>query len=86
MEHYIIPVSASQPTAQFYQPSHPATFAPELDTPNQYPSPIDNSIPVGQDPLHQELVNAYGNSDIYAMHWLLDVDNIYGFGNSPGMY
>ncbi|CAH1114625.1 unnamed protein product [Psylliodes chrysocephalus] len=84
LEHYIIPVSASQPTAQFYQPSHPATFAPELDTPNQYPSPIDNSIPVGQDPLHQELVNAYGNSDIYAMHWLLDVDNIYGFGNSPG--
>ncbi|XP_057660921.1 exoglucanase B-like [Diorhabda carinulata] len=84
LEKYIIPVTASQPTNSFYNPSHPATYAAELDDPSQYPSQIDASVPVGQDPIFQELVNAYGTSDVYIMHWLLDVDNVYGFGNIPG--
>ncbi|CAG9859435.1 unnamed protein product [Phyllotreta striolata] len=84
LERYIIPVSASQPTNNFYTPNHPATFAEEKDQPNDYPSLIDSSVPVGEDPLHQELQSAYGTSDVYGMHWLLDVDNVYGFGNTPG--
>ncbi|CAG9829075.1 unnamed protein product [Diabrotica balteata] len=84
LEKYIIPPTGSQPTNSFYNPGHPATFIPEEDQPSQYPSQIDTSVSVGQDPLHQELVAAYGTSDIYAMHWLLDVDNVYGFGNTAG--
>ncbi|KAJ8976079.1 hypothetical protein NQ317_002192 [Molorchus minor] len=83
-EKYIIPTTADQPTNSFYNPSSPATFAPELDHPSEYPSAIDSGVPVGQDPLYQELVQAYGTAEIYGMHWLLDVDNVYGFGNSPG--
>ncbi|KAG5877778.1 hypothetical protein JTB14_003175 [Gonioctena quinquepunctata] len=84
MEEFTIPVHDSQPTNSNYNPSKPATYAPELDNPSEYPTPNDFNVPVGQDPLYQELVNAYGTSDIYAMHWITDVDNIYGFGNSPG--
>ncbi|KAJ8980324.1 hypothetical protein NQ317_008032 [Molorchus minor] len=84
MEKYIIPPTASQPSNSAYNPSKPATYAPELDHPSDYPSQLDTSVPVGQDPLFQELVDAYGTQEIYGMHWLLDVDNIYGFGNSPG--
>ncbi|KAJ8966045.1 hypothetical protein NQ317_018126, partial [Molorchus minor] len=83
-EKYIIPTTADQPTNSGYSPSKPATYAPELDQPSDYPSPIDSSVSVGQDPIYQELVSAYGSAEIYGMHWLLDVDNVYGFGNSPG--
>jgi hypothetical protein len=38
-------------------------------------------VSVGQDPLASELQSAYGSSDIYGMHWLLDVDNTYGYGH-----
>ncbi|KAG5877782.1 hypothetical protein JTB14_003179 [Gonioctena quinquepunctata] len=84
MEDYIIPVHASQATNQFYNPGKPATYSPELDWPNEYPSQMQFNVPVGQDPIYQELCDAYGTNDMYAMHWLLDVDNVYGFGNTPG--
>nr|BAE94321.1 active phase-associated protein II [Gastrophysa atrocyanea] len=84
MEEFMIPVHGSQPTNSGYNPSRPATYAAEHDTPNEYPSLVDSSVSVGQDPIYQELVSAYGTSDIYAMHWLTDVDNIYGFGNTQG--
>src|SRR5919198_922988 len=80
MERYIIPSHADQPTNSFYNPSSPATYAPENDLPSQYPSALDSSVPVGQDPLAGELQSTYGTPDIYGMHWLLDVDNRYGFG------
>ncbi|KAJ8961126.1 hypothetical protein NQ318_008803 [Aromia moschata] len=83
-EKYIIPTSADQPSNSNYNPSSPATYADEHDQPSDYPSLIDSSVPVGQDPIFQELVSAYGTEEIYGMHWLLDVDNVYGFGNSPG--
>ena len=38
----------------------------------------------GSDPIGAELKSTYGTSDIYGMHWLADVDNIYGFGATPG--
>jgi hypothetical protein len=81
MEQFIIPSHADQPTNSFYNASKPATYAPELDLPSQYPSPLDASVPVGQDPLAGELQSTYGTPDVYGMHWMLDVDNRYGFGH-----
>ncbi|RMB84228.1 glycoside hydrolase family 48 protein [Streptomyces shenzhenensis] len=84
METYMIPTHADQPTNSFYNASKPATYAPELDTPNEYPARLDTSIPVGSDPIAGELKSAYGTDDIYGMHWIQDVDNVYGYGNEPG--
>lgn len=52
-----------------YDPSNPGTSA---------------GITVGEDPIFNEIKEAYNTSDIYIMHWLSDVDNIYGFGNIQG--
>ncbi|MGR6973808.1 glycoside hydrolase family 48 protein [Streptomyces cynarae] len=84
MEKYMIPTHADQPTNSFYNASKPATYAPELDTPNEYPAKLDTSVPVGSDPIAGELKSAYGTDDVYGMHWLQDVDNVYGYGNEPG--
>ncbi len=84
MEKYMIPQQVDQPTNSFYDPSKPATYASEYNTPNKYPSALNSGVSVGRDPLAAELKSAYGTSDIYGMHWLADVDNIYGFGASPG--
>ncbi|WP_244938624.1 glycoside hydrolase family 48 protein [Actinomadura madurae] len=84
MEKYMIPTHADQPTNSFYRPSEPATYAAEHPLPSDYPSQIDGDIPVGQDPIASELKSAYGTDDVYGMHWLQDVDNVYGYGNTPG--
>ncbi|KAJ8950368.1 hypothetical protein NQ314_007905 [Rhamnusium bicolor] len=84
LEKYTIPTHEDQSSNSNYNPSSPATFAEEKDTPQEYPSKIDSDVSVGEDPIYQELVNAYGTSDIYGMHWLTDVDNVYGFGDTPG--
>ncbi|GAA1931386.1 glycoside hydrolase family 48 protein [Streptomyces sodiiphilus] len=84
METYMIPGPVDQPTNSFYDPSSPATYAAEHMDPSNYPSPINGDIPVGQDPLAAELSSTYGTDEIYGMHWLQDVDNVYGFGNAPG--
>jgi hypothetical protein len=79
-EKYIIPPHADQPTNSGYNASDPATYAPESDNQSDYPAKLDNAVPVGADPIAGELKTAYGTDDIYGMHWLLDVDNVYGFG------
>ena len=84
MEKYMIPQHADQPTNASYNPSKPATYAPEHPLPSDYPSQLDTSVSVGQDPLAAELSSTYGTSDIYGMQWIADVDNKYGFGDSPG--
>ncbi|WP_326755819.1 cellulose binding domain-containing protein [Streptomyces hirsutus] len=84
MERYMIPTHADQPTNSFYNASKPATYAPELDTPAQYPAPLDTGVSVGPDPIAAELRSTYGTDDVYGMHWLQDVDNTYGYGNEPG--
>ncbi|WP_327341671.1 glycoside hydrolase family 48 protein [Streptomyces europaeiscabiei] len=84
MEKFMIPTHADQPTNSFYSASKPATYGPEEDTPNQYPTALDPSVPVGSDPLAGELKSAYNTDDVYGMHWIQDVDNTYGFGNTPG--
>lgn len=80
LEEYAIPTHGDQPTNGAYNASRPATYAAEHDTPAGYPSSMDQSTPVGQDPLAAELRAAYGTADVYGMHWLLDVDNWYGYG------
>ncbi len=80
MERYIIPATADQPTNGFYNAGKPAAYAGEFPLPSNYPAPIQQQIPVGQDPISAELQAAYGTRDIYGMHWLLDVDNWYGYG------
>jgi hypothetical protein len=76
LEQFIIP---TQQTLN-YNPSSPATYAPEFAQPSQYPSPLSSSVTAGQDPLYSELQSTYGNAAMYSMHWLLDVDNVYGYG------
>ncbi|MFF7899493.1 glycoside hydrolase family 48 protein [Streptomyces sp. NPDC007920] len=84
MEKYMIPTHADQATNSFYTASKPATYAPEYDTPNEYPAKLDTGVSVGSDPIAGELKSAYGTDDIYGMHWIEDVDNVYGYGNTPG--
>jgi Glycosyl hydrolase family 48/Cellulose binding domain len=80
MEESIIPNSSQQPSTGGYNPADPATYAPEWPQPDNYPTPLDDTVTVGQDPLFNELRSTYGTNEIYGMHWLLDVDNVYGFG------
>lgn len=83
MEKYIIPTHANQTTGG-YNPNDPADYAPEADQPSLYPSQggkLDSTVKVGVDPLYNELVSTYGNADVYGMHWLEDVDNVYGFSS-----
>ncbi|WP_307815684.1 glycoside hydrolase family 48 protein [Streptomyces sp. 7-21] len=83
MEQYMIPSSEQQPTNSFYDPNSPATYAPEYNEPSSYPSALNPDVPVGEDPLADELAATYGTDDIYGMHWLQDVDNVYGYGDGP---
>ncbi|WP_442935227.1 glycoside hydrolase family 48 protein [Micromonospora sp. CPCC 206061] len=79
MERYIIPSE----TQGGYNPNDPADYAPEANRPDLYPQQggkLDSTVSVGQDPLYNELTQTYGNNRVYGMHWLLDVDNVYGFG------
>lgn len=78
---YIIPHGLDQAGMGTYNPSKPATLANEWKTADKYPSKLETTIPVGSDPISGELKSAYGSDEMYGMHWLLDVDNWYGFGN-----
>ena len=80
METFIIPGTKDQPTNDAYDPSDPATYIPESLEPGDYPMPLAEDVEVGEDPLADELSSTYGTDEIYGMHWLLDVDNIYGYG------
>ncbi|GAB3809626.1 glycoside hydrolase family 48 protein [Micromonospora zhanjiangensis] len=79
LEKYIIPSGSDYKTGG-YNASDPADYAPEKDYPDQYPVPFDSGVKAGSDPIYSELTSTYGNADVYGMHWLIDVDNVYGFG------
>ncbi|MFI6349008.1 glycoside hydrolase family 48 protein [Streptomyces sp. NPDC050560] len=81
IETYAIPPHSAQPTNDGYNASSPATYAAEYPEMSSYPSKLDSGVAVGQDPIAAELKSAYGTSDVYAMHWLLDVDDVYGYGS-----
>jgi hypothetical protein len=80
MEYYAIPRHEDQPTNDGYGAGKPATYSEEGNVPSDYPKPLVGSVQVGKDPIAEELRRAYGTSDVYGMHWLIDVDDFYGFG------
>lgn len=82
-ETYMIPTEEDQPNSSMskYNASKPATYAPEWQDPSKYPAVLDFNAAVGVDPISSDLVSTYGTNTIYGMHWLLDVDNWYGFGS-----
>ena len=80
MEDNMIPSATLQPTNSGYNASAPATYAPEHPLPSAYPSVLTSSVSVGTDPLASQLSSTYGNDNMYSMHWIIDTDNFYGFG------
>jgi hypothetical protein len=80
MEDVLIPSAADQANTGAYDPRKPATYVPEADRIAEYPVAMDPSVPVGPDPLYAELRATHGATDLYLMHWLLDVDDAYGYG------
>lgn len=81
IENYYIPTDEDQPGQKTYNPNSPATYAAEYPLPDYYPSELQFDVKVGQDPLYNELKNTYGKPQMYGMHWLIDVDNFYGYGS-----
>jgi len=80
LQDNMIPSSTLQPTNSGYNASAPATYAPEHPLPTAYPSVLTSSVSVGTDPLASQLAATYGNDNMYSMHWIIDTDNFYGFG------
>jgi uncharacterized membrane protein len=80
MEDNMIPSATLQPTNAGYNASSPATYAPEHPLPSAYPSVLTSSAATGNDPLASQLSATYGNDNMYSMHWIIDTDNFYGFG------
>lgn len=80
IENYYIPTDDDQPGQDGYDASSPATYAAEYDEPSKYPSQLQFSTAVGNDPLYDELVDTYDTTKVYGMHWLIDADNFYGYG------
>lgn len=79
----MIPNEQQQPSNSGYNAGSPATYASEYDNLRDYPSKLRPDIPVGNDPIYNDLSQTHGNR-VYGMHWLKDCDNFLGFGDSPG--
>ncbi len=80
MDKYMIPSAADQPNTSGAAGS-PAQYAPESPNITDYPTSLSTSVSVGSDPLYNELTATYGNSTVFGMQWLLDVNNWYGYGH-----
>ncbi|MDE6834836.1 MAG: hypothetical protein K2J39_11415, partial [Ruminococcus sp.] len=62
-----------------------ADSAPELDTPEEYPTHNEGGDAVN--PLYKAYSSQYGSDNgYYLMHWLADVDDWYGFGGGNGKF
>lgn len=82
IEKYFIPTDKDQPgQSSGYNVNSPATLANEYPLPDYYPAKLEFNSKVGVDPLYNELKNTYGKGQMYGMHWLIDVDNFYGYGS-----
>ncbi len=85
LESGMIPQQDEQPTNDGYQSYKPATFAAEHNDTNLYPSNMEQNVPVGNDPIANDIVSKQGNR-VYGMHWLKDLDDFYGFGGGKPTY
>lgn len=83
IESVYVPSATNQPIGT-YSASSPADYTPEGDTPSAYPRLGDSTAAKGTDGLYQELKTTYGNSQMYLMHWIIDVDGVYGYKNGDG--
>ncbi len=81
LEKYAVPSKKEQPNAGDFTLEAGAQFVPGAAALEEFPSEPNLGIKTGKDPLADQLNNAYGSYPIYAMHWILDVDNWYGYGN-----
>jgi len=79
MEKYIIPTHADQTASGTTLQA--GDLRAGVPAAQQLPSPLDTSVSVGSDPLYSELTSNLRQHRHYGMHWLLDVDNTYGFGH-----
>jgi len=80
-EQYYIPSDKDQPNLGDYDPNKCASFVPGGALPDDYPLPLNLNAPTGKDGIHAALKSAYGTDSMYLMHWILDVDNWYKYGN-----
>jgi len=80
IDKYMIPSVKDQPALISYKEGKPASYVPEFEDPSMTPAKIDYLVAVGYDPINAGLVEAHGYGQMYGMHWLLDVDNWYGYG------
>ncbi|KNY25635.1 glycoside hydrolase family 48 protein [Pseudobacteroides cellulosolvens] len=80
-EKYYIPSDKDQPNLGDYDQSKCASFVPGGAEPSDYPGQLNLNAPTGKDNLHAALKSAYGKDSMYLMHWILDVDNWYKYGN-----
>ena len=66
-----------------------ATYSPEWEEPESYD---DDGCAMlqgnnGKNPIHKYFKQAYsGDSGLYLMHWLADVDDWYGYGGNQGKF
>ncbi|MCS7230711.1 MAG: glycoside hydrolase family 48 protein [Elusimicrobiota bacterium] len=83
MEKYFIPdKKTEQLNMDAYNFDKPASYVPEYLDPYKFPAPVIFDEPVGMDPL-DDVTAKYGHQ-MYLMHWLLDVDDWYGFSKYSG--
>lgn len=83
IEANYIPSATNQPWGQ-YTANAPAQYVPDAATLQDTPLAPGTDITVGADPLYNALKTTYGSSALYLMHWLIDVDGVYGFKNGDG--
>jgi hypothetical protein len=81
IENNYIPPTSFQPWGA-YTPASPATYTPDAADPSDYPTLANAAVTAGADPLATPLQTTYGTLDIYGMHWLWDVDGVFGFHNA----
>lgn len=78
-----VPSPTNQPVGT-YNPSSPGDYTPEGDLPSAYPTLASSSAAKGVDGLYSELQTTYGTKNVYLMHWIIDVDGVYGYKNGDG--
>lgn len=83
IEDVFIPSDTDQPWGA-YTPNSPAQVIVDAQTLQDTPLAPSTTLTAGADPLYAPLKSAYGTSSLYLMHWLYDIDGVYGFHKADG--